>query len=123
MATFARLRSSASRAGAVARFAVGAGALYGTYEIYSRQQQLRADAAYDNDPVLKTPSIKWVPPTRQEMLEALQKNRTLPKGHEPTKSLGKARDEDSSPQSAAAPANLDLGEAGYDLLVRSPSLV
>ena len=105
---FARLRKPA---GSVLGFA-GAGVAVTTGVVYWQQQnrQLQLDAAYKNDPVLKTPKLSWVPPTREEMLNALKSNAMLPKKFEPTDDLAQARDV-KVPQ-------IGDGEEGYDLLVR-----
>lgn len=99
----ARLRKPAG-----SLFAVGA---VTTGYLYWQQQnrQLQLDAAYKNDPVLKTPQLAWVPPTRDEMLSALRRSAMLPKKFEPTDDLAQARDV-KIPQ-------IGEGEEGYDLLV------
>lgn len=113
--------SAASRFGRLRRPAgnvlglAGAGAAAATGVVYWQQQnrQLQLDAAYKNDPVLKTPKLSWVPPTREEMLGALRKSAMLPKKFEPTDDLAQARDV-KVPQ-------IGDGDEGYDLLVRAAS--
>lgn len=113
--------SAASRFGRLRRPAgnvlglAGAGAAAATGVVYWQQhnRQLQLDAAYKNDPVLKTPKLSWVPPTREEMLGALRKSAMLPKKFEPTDDLAQARN-------VKVPQIGDADE-GYDLLVRPSS--
>lgn len=113
MASFSRLRGRAPLAGTALRIAAGAGALYASYELVSRRQHIRADAVDASDAVLKAPSPKWIPPTRKEMLEALKGNKSLASRYEPTEQLDQARNTDSAGRTQ------DLGQDGYDLLVRT----
>jgi len=109
--------SAASRFGRLRRPAgnvlglAGAGAAAATGVVYWQQhnRQLQLDAAYKNDPVLKTPKLSWVPPTREEMLGALRKSAMLPKKFEPTDDLAQARN-------VKVPQIGDADE-GYDLLI------
>jgi len=100
---FTRLNTPASRQTLV-KVAAGGAAASTAWYYYRQQRQLRLDAARENDPVLRSPPLTWVPPTRKEMLDALKSNTSLKKKHEPTGSLAEARD-------AGSPND------GYDLLI------
>ena len=106
-AAFARLSRSSST---LSKLALGGAAATTAVYYLNQQSRLRLDAARDaNDPVLKTPQLSWVPPTREEMLGALKKNAMLPKKFEPTDQLAQARDV-KIPQ-------VGTDDEGYDLLV------
>lgn len=107
-ARFARLRANAGRPVVIRTVAVGAAATVATLYV-QRQQKLRLDAARDNDPVLKAPPLSWVPPSRDEMLQALKKSTMLDKKYEPTEELARARD--------VKIPDIGTGDEGYDLLV------
>ena len=97
--------------GSLWRFRAGvAGAVITTAAIYLRQhQRLRLDAVKEDDPILRAPLLKWVPPTREEMLDVLKKSTKLSKKYEPSEELATARNM-KIPQ---------IGDEkdGYDLLV------
>lgn len=113
-ANLARLRAGAKRP-VVLRVAAFGVTAYAATVYFQRQQKLRLDAARENDPVLKAPPLSWVPPSRDEMLQALRENKTLHKKYEPTEELARARNV-KMPQ-------IGDGPEGYDLLVscRSPA--
>jgi hypothetical protein len=107
-ARFARLRANAGRPIVIRTVAVGAAATVATLYV-QRQQKLRLDAARDSDPVLKAPPLSWVPPSRDEMLQALKKGSMLDKKYEPSEELARARD--------VKIPDIGTGDEGYDLLV------
>ena len=106
-ARFARLRAGSSPfvyKSAVAATAAAIGVLY-----VRQQQNLLLEAVKDEDPILRAPSLKWTPPTRAEMLNALKKGEMLSKEYEPSKELSMARNIEMP--------NVGDKQEGYDLLV------
>lgn len=103
MARFASPRFRAAAATSL-KITGGAVASYAVFQAVQQQRQLRLDAQRDSDPILKAPSLSWIPPTRQEMLSALKKNAVLHPKYEPSGELAQARKDNSS-------------EDAYDLLI------
>jgi hypothetical protein len=100
-----KIRASASTA---LKVTAAAGVTYGAFSLVQQQRQLRLDAQRDADPVLQPPPLAWVPPTREEMMNALKKGKTLHPKFEPSAELAQARKDKSA-------------EDGYDLLVSGAS--
>lgn len=96
-----RFRAGASTA---LKVSTAAAASYAAFVLVQQQRQIRLDAQKDADPILKAPSLSWVPPTRDEMLSALKKGAVLHPKYEPSEELAQARKDKST-------------ENVYDLLV------